>query len=72
MRFHYIPSTYQGRKFGKGFCGGAYRGCARICGGSLDDNEEDTPGPVAVPVNILFSLHKFNKTFLISPISHQR
>ena len=52
MRFHYVPSTYRGRKFGKGFCGGAYRGCARICGGSLDDNEEDTPGPVAVPVNI--------------------
>ena len=52
MRFHYVPSTYRGRKFGKGFCGGAYRGCARICGGSLDDNVEDTPGPVAVPVNI--------------------
>lgn len=52
MRFHYVPSTYRGRKFGKGFCGGAYRGCARICGGALDDNLEDTPGPVAVPVNI--------------------
>ena len=52
MRFHYVPSTYRGRKFGKGFCGGAYRGCARICGGSLDDNVEDTPGPIAVPVNI--------------------
>ena len=52
MRFHYVPSTYRGRKFGKGFCGGAYRGCARICGGALDDNVEDTPGPVAVPVNI--------------------
>ena len=52
MRFHYVPSTYRGRKFGKGFCGGAYRGCARICGGSLDDNVEDTPGPLAVPVNI--------------------
>ena len=38
MRFHYVPSTYRGRKFGKGFCGGAYRGCARICGGSLGDN----------------------------------
>lgn len=47
-----MPSTYRGRKFGKGFCGGAYRGCARICGGALDDNVEDTPGPVAVPVNI--------------------
>ena len=52
MRFHYVPSTYRGRKFGKGFCGGAYRGCARICGGSLDDNVGDTPGPLAVPVNI--------------------
>ena len=52
MRFHYVPSTYRGRKFGKGFCGGAYRGCARICGGSLGDNAGDTPGPVAVPVNI--------------------
>lgn len=37
-RYYYVPSTYKGRKFKrKGKCGGAYRGCGRICGGNLDD-----------------------------------
>ena len=43
-RYYYVPSTYKGRKFKrKGKCGGAYRGCGRICGGSLDD---------LVPINV--------------------
>lgn len=37
MRFHYVPSTYRGRKFGKGYYGGSYMGYGRICGGSLAD-----------------------------------
>ena len=58
MRFHYVPSTYRGRKFGKGYYGGSYMGYGRICGGSLADLGF-TKGkinalinaPVNVPVN---------------------
>ena len=66
MRYYYVPSTYRGRKFGRGFAGGNFRGCGRICGGSLaglsnvsyspsDDSYSPTPSapPVAVmPIDI--------------------
>ena len=66
MRYYYVPSTYRGRKFGRGFAGGNFRGCGRICGGSLaglsnvsyspsDDNYSPTSSapPVAVmPIDI--------------------
>ena len=56
MRFHYVPTTYRGRKFGRGYYGGGYIGYGRICGGSLADLVEtpETPeSPVAdTPVNI--------------------
>lgn len=37
MRYYYVPSTYRGRKFGSGFGVVNFRGCGRICGGSLVD-----------------------------------
>lgn len=49
MRYYYVPSTYRGRKFGSGFDVVNFRGCGRICGGSLVDLS--TPS-VAMPVEI--------------------
>ena len=51
MRYYYVPSTYRGRKFGSGFGVVNFRGCGRICGGSLVDLSSPSPS-VAMPVEI--------------------
>lgn len=49
-KYYYVPSTYKGKKFRrKRRRGGAYRGCGRICGGSLVDL---SPQVVNVPTVI--------------------
>lgn len=40
-----MPSTYRGRKFGRGFAGGNFRGCGRICGGSLAGLSNESYSP---------------------------
>lgn len=45
MRYYYVPSTYRGRKFGRGFAGGNFRGCGRICGGSLAGLSNESYSP---------------------------
>ena len=35
MRYYYVPSSYRGRRFGKGIRGGALRGLGFVAGGSL-------------------------------------
>ena len=58
MRFHYVPTTYRGKKFGRGYFGGSYIGYGRICGGSLADLgftpkkiDALTKTPVNIPVS---------------------
>ena len=58
MRFHYVPTTYRGKKFGRGYFGGSYIGYGRICGGSLADLgftpkkiDALTNTPVNIPVS---------------------
>lgn len=58
MRFHYVPTTYRGKKFGRGYFGGSYIGYGRICGGSLADLgftpkkiDTLTNTPVNIPVS---------------------
>ena len=60
MRYYYVPSTYRGRKFGRGFAGGNFRGCGRICGGSLAGFSKGksnvasySPTPSAPPVAVM-------------------
>lgn len=49
-KYYYIPSTYKGKKFKKtGRHGGAYRGCGRIFGGSLDDLAPTVTASAQVP-----------------------
>ena len=35
MRYYYVPSTYRGRRFGKGIRGGALRGFGSLAAGTL-------------------------------------
>lgn len=53
MRYWYVPSTYRGRKYGRGIYGGAIIGVGRIVGGSLADLHVDgVTGQTVMPVDI--------------------
>ena len=67
MRYYYVPSTYRGRKFGKGFAGGNFRGCARICGGSLVDLNDPSPSAPPMPVDIPIQPAQVEQNLLAFP-----
>lgn len=68
MRYYYVPSTYRGRKFGKGFAGGGnFRGCGRICGGSLVDLNDPSPSAPPMTVDIPIQPVQIEENLLAIP-----